>query len=255
MATWVSLDSAENVAAQSGGVGLSVSVVMQAGNALTVFVMYRNQLGLSESISDGVNTYNAVGSRTSGGILIQKFVATGIAAGTRNVTFVTTDGNDVRGIAVAQTNGSASSDGGNQNTQAAPTTAANAVISNSVSSTGAGIAIALSVDTGAGVAAPAAGTTGSPTDRGIVWSSATIPARVESLGYASGSIQLTFTALNNNEHSTGIVLLLDGSSGITYTKTAEDSLVVADALPDALKFPRDVDCLKPTIYRRKDFVN
>lgn len=210
--------SAENAAAQSGGVGLATaSVAVTGSNALTVFVSYRNQVGASETVTDGVNTFTAQGVRSSGGQLVEhRFVAKNITGGTRAVTFTTTDVNDVRGILVVETSGADTSSPveptPQSNVQAAPTTATDATTSGTaIATSGAGILIAHSLDSGAGVAAPAAGT--GFTDQGTVWTGATIPSRLETKVYASGSQQATFTALNNNEHITSIVLLKDASAG------------------------------------------
>lgn len=207
----------EAVAAQSGGTPLSTaSTAVTGGNTLTVFVSYSNQLGAAESVSDGVNTFTAQGVRSTGALIEQRFVAANITGGTRAISFLTTDGNNVRGIAVVESSGAATSnptDGTmKSNVQAAPTTATDATTSGtSLAVVGAGLCIAHSIDSGAGVAAPASGT--GFTDRGTIWTGTTIPSRLETKSYASGNQTALFTALNNNEHTTSIVLLKDAGVG------------------------------------------
>ena len=217
MGAFVQKFTAENAAAQASGVGVSTaSTAVTGGNCLTVFVGYHNDLARpeSESVSDGTNTYveqGVVTNDTTSNWFVKKFVAKNITGGTRAVTFVTADGNNFRSITVVESSGgdtTAPVDNKQGNFQATPGTGADAVTSGAaLASTGAGLLIALSSDTGGNIAAPTAGT--GMTDQGTAWTVTTAPSRVVTKVYASGTQQALFTAGNNVGHSTMIVLIKD----------------------------------------------
>lgn len=227
MGTIVQTVKAEGAASATTIVAPTITVT--AGNYLRASITYTNNLGLGDSIADDVNGAwgAALGYAFDSGNNVRRgvYVFGPCAGGATTVTCTLTNSNPGRAIVLSEISGTtgldtgATNGGHAENFQATPGTGADGVTSGSaLTATGTGLAIADSADTGAGVAAPAAGTGYSSVD---TFGATTFPGRIESKTYTgAASVQALFTAGNNVGHCTLLTLFKDVVTSPNITPSA-----------------------------------
>lgn len=211
--------TAENVASATS-IGVSCPG-LTAGNHLWAPFGYSNNLGTGgEGVSGGGNTFTLIGSTNdvSSGNFHYSFEAPNYVGTSFTVTAAWTNSNPVRHICVVDSSGrdTGTRDGHSENVDAAPGAGADAITTGAGTASAAGQCLAASVASGVGVSAPTSGTTF--TDRGTIWTTSTLPGRLESKSTSAGSVTGTFTRTNAEAHSSLEVLLKDAQGpAVTIT--------------------------------------